>query len=313
MVVTFAKLTFERGLSGLFEFDNVTVASYSGTFNATGLGGVPVEQLTNRAFTVGVNGTLNDSVATNDVILPGSTSPVRTEPTSNGSDSLPSVNHSAEEPNMTRTRIAGLAVAALLALTATTGVAGAPAGADAFVFPSLSATADGGVTASGDTFDLGNGVILILPASQSCVSGTIEFSPEEAQTIRDEGLDPGRFASIFDDGSMSILTGASYLLNYAALPVSIKEGDEVKVVTSLDPSATADFQTGPLPAGTYNFCLYGIYASAAAYLFDGLVATIGPPATTTTTTVVPTTTTSVVPTTTTTAATETPVTPRYTG
>ena len=81
------------------------------------------------------------------------------------------------------------------------------------MLPSLSTTADGGVTASGDTFDAGNGVILILPESQSCVSGTVEFSEGEAQALRDLGLDPDRFVSIFEDSATPFLTGASYLLN----------------------------------------------------------------------------------------------------
>ena len=79
--VTFDQVSFVQGSSGGFEFDNVAVATYSGTFDSTGLVGVPVDQLTNDAFTVGVNGTLNDTVATNDVILPGSTFSVQTEPT----------------------------------------------------------------------------------------------------------------------------------------------------------------------------------------------------------------------------------------
>ena len=83
----------------------------------------------------------------------------------------------------------------------------------------------------------------------------------------------------------------------------MEQGTTVELVTSAD--VDAEFQTGPLPVGTYDVCLYGIYASAAGYLLDGLVATIGPPT--------PTTTTTVGPTTPTTAATHAPVTPRYTG
>lgn len=202
---------------------------------------------------------------------------------------------------MHRGRLTRLAIGALFSLAATSGVVGHPAEAADFVDPSLSATAEGGVTADGDTFFEGNGFILILPESQSCVSGTIEFSEAEAQGIRDEGLDPGRFAAIDGSGTVPVLTGASYLLNYTGLPVTIEEGDTVEIVTSLDVSD--EFQTGPLPAGTYNFCLYGIYAGVAGYLFDGLETTIGQLDPSPTTTVAPTTTTTP----------EVQATPRFTG
>ena len=78
--VTFDQVSFVQGSSGGFEFDNVAAATYSGTFDTTGLVGVPVDQLTNDTFTVGVNGTINDTVATNDVILPGSTFSLQSAP-----------------------------------------------------------------------------------------------------------------------------------------------------------------------------------------------------------------------------------------
>lgn len=79
--VTFDQVQFVQGPGGGFEFDNLTVANYSGAFDATGLVGVAVDELADDTFTIGVNGTFSDSVAANDTILDGSTFSVLSQPT----------------------------------------------------------------------------------------------------------------------------------------------------------------------------------------------------------------------------------------
>ncbi len=73
VATTFNQVQFLQGAGGGFEFDNLTVATYSGSFDTTGLVGVPVDQLVDDSYTVDVNETLSNNVRTNDTILTGST------------------------------------------------------------------------------------------------------------------------------------------------------------------------------------------------------------------------------------------------
>lgn len=78
--VTFDEVEFRQGPGGGFEFDNIVVANYTSPFDLAGLVGVPVDQLTDDSFSVAASGTLNESVATNDTILAGSTFSILTNP-----------------------------------------------------------------------------------------------------------------------------------------------------------------------------------------------------------------------------------------